>query len=333
MNERTQNFQGIRLLLLMGIVFMHAGMQFIGTGWLICTFFFILSGFLYKHPKSISAYIKKKLLKTFPLYWICLLLYFFLFGFNVKLDVIPHIFLLHAYIPSISENALTSENFIPTQYYFKYLGPSWFLSSLLFCYLVAPLLYKLFFKIKRENILTILLILFLFIILLRNYSSYIIPDGYGVWAFYISPYFRVFEYALGMLLGFAIKDSPRRKIKGVNFISIAIITALVLYLRGQMSVLFISGIFLFLIYYIYMYKSTLMDIVFGNKIVVTLANYSLAIYLAHQPIWRYLFHECHVSNWISILGATVLSTLLGFLYAQIFKFISNTYGHKEYSQR
>lgn len=308
MNERTRNFQGIRLLFLLGIAFMHADMPFIGTGWLMCTFFFVLSGFLFRQPENYGKYVKKKLLKTYPIYWFFFLLYLILYHFPLDIEAIPHFLLLQSFFPAISSNS---------PFYYHYLGPSWFLSSLLFCYIVSPFIYKQLHKLQKETVLLLLFtLLFLMIILRGNYTIYV-PQGYGIWFFYISPFFRLLEYTLGIMLQIVIKDKEQVSIKGIDFISMFIIAFLIIYLRADMNVLFISGIFLFLIYFCYCYKSKLMDIIFGNKIVVTLAKYGLALYLGHQLLDKYFYNVCQLHAWPAILLAIVLSILVGFLYEKL----------------
>ena len=127
---RTAPFQGLRLIGIITIVAGHAGLNLVGGGnW--CTFFFILSGFLYKTQisnwKDYFDYIWHKASRLYPIYWICLFLYLGLAvlrgsisEYSLDRDFIPHFLLLQSWIPAVAAMA--------------YLGPAWFLSSLLFCY-------------------------------------------------------------------------------------------------------------------------------------------------------------------------------------------------------
>ena len=310
MNERTRNFQGLRLLFLIGIAFMHANMKFIGEGWLICTFFFVLSGFLYKQPEKMGVYYRKKLFKIFPLYWLSLILCIVLRKVTVDWDILPHILLLQSYIPSSSTDL----------FYYNYVGVAWFISSLLFCYLISPPLYKLLNKIKTTNVQLVLLLLILFMFILR--STLKLPDGYGIWFFYISPCFRILEYTTGMLLGMLIRDVEQKKIKGQEFISALILFAIIFYQRNQLSVQFITVVYLFLVYYTYTYKSLLMDVLFGNKIVVALAKQGMALYLFHQFLFFYLYENCGFNRFYGIVVSIGVSILIGVCYSYVASAIS-----------
>ncbi|MBR3981247.1 MAG: acyltransferase [Bacteroidales bacterium] len=305
MNERTKNFQGLRLLFLLGIAFMHADMKFIGEGWLICTFFFVLSGFLYKQPEKWGVYYKKKLLKIFPLYWLSLVVCIFVRHIAVKWDIIPHVLLLQSYIPSPSV----------APYYYEYVGVSWFISSLLFCYIISPPLYMLVTKIKKSNVQLVLVTLVLAMFILR--SSLRFHDGYGIWLFYISPFYRILEYLTGMLLAIMIRNLEPRKMQGQEIISILLVFLIVFYLRKGLAVEFIPVVFLFFIYYVYMYKSVLMDVVFGNKVVVFIARYGMALYLFHQFLFFFFWETNGFSRFNAILTAIIVSVAIGYCYSKI----------------
>jgi peptidoglycan/LPS O-acetylase OafA/YrhL len=147
--ERTLAIQGLRLLFITDIVFGHASHTFLGGGGAECSFFFVVSGFLFaQKPIPYKEYLWRKAKHIYPPYWICLIL--LILGFVVKgtihklepgWDILPHIFLVQSWIPVIDA------------YFFKYLGTSWFLSSLLFCYIVAPHVYKFVVKFKKYIIL------------------------------------------------------------------------------------------------------------------------------------------------------------------------------------
>lgn len=306
MNERTKNFQGLRLLLLFGIVFMHAELTFIGTGWLICTFFFILSGFFYRHPDDIGKYIRKKLFKVFPFYWICLFLTIFLReSVTLENDIWKYTFLLQSYLPSSSEERA----------FYRYLGPSWFLSSLLFCYILSPFIYKLMKKIPKQGYVLALGLLVTGMLMLR--SSNLVPKEYGIWAFYISPFYRVLEYSLGLLLRELIIDKELRIVRFSNILGIIVVAILVIYLRYNFIVYYVPVLFLVVIYYFYMYKSKLLDIIFGNCVVVYLAKYGLELYLAHQFLFAYFYHDLGMREWPAILLAILCSFALGISYSFI----------------
>ncbi|MCQ2958682.1 MAG: acyltransferase family protein [Bacteroidales bacterium] len=312
MGDQTKNFQGIRILFLLGIAFMHAQMPIFGQGNLLCTFFFILSGFLYKQPSSVKDYYIKKIVKIYPFYWICIGLYYSLLTRPIDWNIIPHILLLQSFVPSSSTEI----------YYFKYIGVSWFLCSLLFCYAVSPFVYPLLKKIKGNANIVVIGIVILAMILLR--ASKLVPQDYRSWFFYISPFWRLLEYMLGIMLKSALEETKERQ--ELMFPNLCGLTVLGLYLfalNQQVSPLYVSIIHLFVIFFLYTYKSAILDFILGNKYVVNLAKYGLNMYLSHQFIYFYLYKKIEIPKFWSIVVAVVIGFLLGWLYAKIEAYIKS----------
>lgn len=309
MNERTRNFQGIRLLLLLGIAFMHIQIPIFGQGNLLCTFFFILSGFLYVQPSSLKDYYKKKFFKMFPFYWICIILYYILLHRSINWNILPHIALVHSFVPSPSGES----------YYFKYIGVSWFLSSLLFCYVVSPFIYPLMRRIRGGQNIIFIALLVLLMVLFR--SSKIIPLDYRIWFFYISPFWRLLEYLLGMSLRNLLEGSEQEDFRHSSFWGALIIILYLFAMNLGVSVLYVSLLHLFVIYFIYCYKSKFLDVVLGNKYVVEVAKYGLAMYLSHQFVWYYLYKVVETPRTLSMVLAVIVGFLLGWIYSMVEKFV------------
>lgn len=135
MNERTISYQGLRLLFFVSIVAGHCGHTICGGGGELCSFFFIISGFLYKYRAKYWDYMMKKVLGIFPIYYICLAVTILGHAYkghlHLGLDIFPHLFLLQSWIPSVDGS--------PSSFY---VGPAWFISSLLFCYAISPICYN-----------------------------------------------------------------------------------------------------------------------------------------------------------------------------------------------
>ena len=73
MNERTLPFQGLRVLMIMGVMCLHTYQYPVfGAGEELVSFFFVLSGFLYKDKLSWKSFMLHKFKQIFPFYWICL---------------------------------------------------------------------------------------------------------------------------------------------------------------------------------------------------------------------------------------------------------------------
>ena len=166
-------------------------------------FFFMLSGYVMTlgYGDKVEAadfcyknFVKKRLLRLLPLNIICLCLFLalptimdFWNGesplYRYKWFVLD-VLLLQSWIPykpiNFSGNAV-----------------AWFLSDILFCNLIFPLLVR---KIKRSNLKVVLLsVLFLYFIIVL-----FIPYTWVHSLIYINPLFRVVDFLLGIVLSFAL---------------------------------------------------------------------------------------------------------------------------------
>lgn len=101
-------------------------------------FFFLLSGFVcslgYGHQLkegtfSYRHFLKRRLLKIYPLHLFCLACFLVASHSAIDVKVLLNVLLLQSWIPDPS-------------WYFSCNSVAWFLSSLLFCYLMFPLAYR-----------------------------------------------------------------------------------------------------------------------------------------------------------------------------------------------
>lgn len=285
MNEKTTVFQGLRTLFIMGIVVLHTyGPYLLGDGATLCSFFFIISGFLYVLNSSTKGgaeisnlrYFYRKFIKMYPMYWCAL-------GIAVlytktdsifQLKFIPHFFLVQSWIPS---PRIEGTVYFP----FMYLGVSWFLSSLLFCYIFSPAIYKYVKSSKSENCLLYTSLGLLIIYLLENLQIY---GAYRSWVLYISPFFRILEYIVGMYAGWFCINKKQQYHNNQNLVSVIFLLSYLyclhcMFLRGSASILHV-----FFIVYVYIYQPKSVNLLLGNKFLVWLSNYLMFIYLVHVVV-------------------------------------------------
>ena len=148
-------------------------------------FFFILSGFvcslgygqrIREGAFRYGDFIWKRLKKLYPLHLLCLL--FFLLVSQTTLDM------------KVMTNALLLQSWVPDpEWYFSCNKVSWFLSSLLFCYVVFPFVYR---HLSRYLTLAVLL----------AYAAicWLIPYDQVNAVLYVFPLVRFVDFYLGMLL-------------------------------------------------------------------------------------------------------------------------------------
>lgn len=173
---------------------MHAFDQMTYAG---VTFFFMLSGFLvaYKHTEiaSVKRFYLRRLRRIFPLHWIALsamivvdlaLMHKFHYGWDLPL----HVLLLQSWVPNEAV-------------FYNYSIHSWFLSALLFAVLVTPLLLKFFNRVGMKVAWGIVLTACVAVAVI----NLVVNDQWHSYL-YVCPATRLVDYALGMLLGAALRE-------------------------------------------------------------------------------------------------------------------------------
>lgn len=278
MQFRTLPIQGFRVLLMMGIVLLHTYDNkpvFGGGGNELVSFFFVVSGFLYRDKLIWKKYIVKKMLALFPAYWIILLIHCMmsmLGGVNkFTIDIIPYALLVQSWIPQES-----------VFYALKYVGVAWFLSSLLFCYILSPICYRLILRFFSNKSLPLMIFFYLCVLACMELDK---SFSLGGWLAYISPFTRLLEYLMGMCLWSAIKNKQQVHLpKGKDILAIFFVVIYFCLIYFQILGGGTSIIHILLIAFIFVYDSNIVKLIFANKWIVWLSSYVMFVYLSHQSL-------------------------------------------------
>ncbi|MGN1263021.1 MAG: acyltransferase family protein [Prevotella sp.] len=160
------------------------------------SFFFMLSGYVlalsYADKLTASSFrwrgfMSRRMQKLYPLHLLCLAAAM-LIGFRPQsvadsLWLVPNILLLQSWIPF-------------PEFYFSGNAVSWFLSDILFCYAVFPVLCRFVNGVSRRVLmLTGTLLLLLYSVLLCA-----IPDSLTNPVLYVCPLLRLLDFAIGVSL-------------------------------------------------------------------------------------------------------------------------------------
>lgn len=297
MKRRVEGFTGIRFFWAVTIVICHIylvyeaeckamgiGFDFLTHGaWGVCSFL-VISGFLMcMHYESKYDEVKSNLLKEgfalaiknakkwYVLYLICslpalaflvltLLLNFDLQSLmNLVLQVVMNVFLVQAWIPG-QEYSIN--------------GVAWYLSCMTAIYLVTPFLLRMNSKIKNNKKIcwTGILICLAMVFLL----------GDKLQILYSHPFYRVFQFVLGVLLYNVIKDVREIKFERVWFwVAILINIAAYFVLIPAATALVDTISVVCIIVVLYLIKD---DNFFTRKWILDGGKKSLEIFLMHYPI-------------------------------------------------
>ncbi len=235
---RTIN--GWRAVFALMIVLFHVGAtSFEEMTWAGVTFFLMASGFLMarKYPfeqldgQSYRRFAWNHAAKLFPLHWLTLVLWLVAMALLGMLAIKPVALALNATL--LHSWSLTHS------IYFSYNKFSWFLSTLLFCYLCYPLLARRFTPLPQPIkwlIIGVLVIIDIFILAGT--------DDYGRTALYVFPPVRLLDFVIGMALAQACQESKKIQLLGksstgidAELISLAVLSAGVMLFRSYPSLL------------------------------------------------------------------------------------------------
>lgn len=288
-----KSLQGLRVISMLIIFIWHCGYSNFKAG-IPVTFFFILSGFLsyitYKDKKEESIviasinYCKIKLKRIYPIHLIT-----FLISVPLRIKIILNNFGKEIIV--MITHLLLIQSIIPiTHFYFNYNESAWYVSTLMFCYLFTEILVKMINKIQNMNKKLFKSIFLLLVTLVVQTVLYKVFNNTKLsqWFLYISPFYRILDYFMGMLVGFIWINTR----KDINFnknimtifeililsvISINYIPYINIYCEVNITLLLV-GVFVFSL------ERGLLSKILSNRIFIYFADFSFEFFLVHMPI-------------------------------------------------
>lgn len=192
-----KNLQALRFVFIMLVVMSHIiGKSFDFGGECGVSFFFMLSGFIlsYAYGKKVqertfdhSWFIQKQLSKFYPLH---VLLFLIMIVLDARLGrffswdkLLANLLLLQSWVPS-------------DDFYFVGNGLSWFLSDLMFFYIMFPMAFRLLVNVSSQRLLLgIVVILALYVGLAVSIPVSLINP-----LLYAAPWTRLLDFSIGILL-------------------------------------------------------------------------------------------------------------------------------------
>ena len=233
-----KTINGWRAVFALMIVLFHVGV----TGleemtWAGVSFFFMASGMLLsmKYPfstldgTSYKRFAWKHAAKLYPLHWLVLVLWLIVMALAGALVIKPLALTLNTLL-------LQSWSLVHSIYY-SYNHFSWFLSTLLFCYLCYPLLARWFTPLRRPFKVIILVVLAIIVFAVLAATG---GDDYNRTALYVFPPMRLVDFLLGMVLMGIVRRCRRgqwmqRAVTGTDaeLVAVAVLSATVMTCRAS----------------------------------------------------------------------------------------------------
>lgn len=193
-----KTINGWRAVFALMIVLFHVGVMGLEEmTWAGVSFFFMASGMLLsmKYPfrqldgGTYRRFAWRHAAKLFPLHWLVLALWLLVLALAGVLVIKPLALTLNALL-------LQSWSLVHSVYY-SYNHFSWFLSTLLFCYLCYPLLARWYSPLRLRYRLIILAVLSVVVFFILAATG---GDDYNRTALYVFPPMRLVDFLLGMTL-------------------------------------------------------------------------------------------------------------------------------------
>lgn len=256
-------------------------------------FFIVLSGFILslvyekrilEQKFSFVSFFKKRLLRTYPLHILTLLL------------AIPLAFSLSkVFFAKLFLNLLSFQVFVPLkEFYFSLNGVSWNLADLLIFYACFPFLIRILSKFSFRTFTIILGLIVLLLLFLMN----LISEEYHHYLFYISPYFRIFDFIFGIYLyQITKKISFKPNYFTASLIEIGTLSlCVVLYfianhhyesIKPQIYSVYLWLPLFLIITGFYFDKGIISKYILGTSFMLTLGKLSFSFYMIHQLVIRY----------------------------------------------
>lgn len=279
--NRINYISGMKAFMLLIIFLIHAGVRGNQISQRACDFLFVISGYLiaYKHLYAsedirVFSYIKNKIVKFYPLYFICCIVCavcfeeFNAFYINLKSGFI-----------SLGLNLALLQSWTQNPYTFN--SVSWFLSSLLGVYFVAPFALKLFKKVKSKYGYVLFIVwLVRFLLEYFNGKLYYINSNHF-------PVFSILTSIGGMLLFPLSKDIKNNFIiNSILEISLLAIVAWLAYVHVDDVCISIQILFVWAAFYIFILNNDVFSRFMGLDIWNIFSQIQMEFYLLHQMVLR-----------------------------------------------
>lgn len=308
--KAIQEISSLRFVFML-LIFLHHTINYYGGGLLGVEFFFILSGFVmtigYKDrilegPFSYFDYVKKRVVKYYPLHWLCLLLMLFLKAHRGELtsgSVVPLIF-----------NAALLQSWAPYEsVYFSFNAASWFLSDILFFVCLFPFLLKALSAIWESKKKTFLLFSLLFLGYLILCLT--VSDAQRHFILYINPLTRLLDFIIGIFTAKVLldlkkkEDSVRSHIVPLRILLYSCIPILILLsVTLPERLLLYSPVyapFICILLILISLPSIGNNSVFSWRPFIVLGTYSFEFYMIHKVCISYLNY---LKNFMGIVDKT-----------------------------
>lgn len=286
-------------------------------GYLGVSFFFILSGFVlalnYKSKLTSNKITAKEFLvariaRIYPLHVVTLLL---------SIPLLNEMFMTDTFrtICKFFINLFLMQSFVPIMdVYFSFNVPSWSISDEFFFYLLFPLILGLFFRFKKSQSISLL------ILLIIPVSVAFFPDNLEHRFFYINPFYRIADFVIGILLYnvYERRFLEKRFISKISATAFELIAVAIFvgffYFHGRIPMGYRYSSYYWipmaLIIFVFSYQSGFLSKILSNRYLVLFGEISYSFYLLHFLIIRYTNKYLPTDNEFVIISVAFCTAMV-----------------------
>ncbi len=310
--KKINSLESIRFYLALSIFLCHLDTVLVSTegkyiyesffhnGNFAVTFFFVLSGFCmalgYSEKfsdftrKDFWEFMKRRLSKIYPLYMITMLLAMLC---NIGMNFSQSGILRNVAYFLLGSTMLQT---LTVKYWGILNSVCWYISSIFVIYLVTPFLIHKLHSVKRDmkKLFKIIVIAFGMLIVLVFAARLILSKETLELTIYVSPFFRIFYYFIGLVLGYIRKLQPKA---GGAFMGkleslLAIVVGIVYFIGMQCDLLnpYVSLLYLLvfgMFIYVLSYEEGIISRFLQNKVNIYLGGLSMEFFMLHYLIVHY----------------------------------------------
>lgn len=305
-------FNGIRFIAMLVVFLTHLSFMkivpecdeffenYLHFGAIGVTTFVILSGFLmsYLHIGKFESldfskakkFVLNRVIRIYPVYILTVII-------MIPVSIIAFKGKFIAFFVALFSNVFLIQDLFPLKaIYLSFNSATWTLSCLFILWVCTPFFLFLINKAKLNKTKILLAICGIYVLGIGLVSLFYNESGIGIWYFYASPFFRVIDYTIGMLLGaFVAKYSTERKINSCVYELIEILSlALFIFaycLRHVICKGFLQDIwwlpFAAILIFTLSYQKGIISKILSINLFEYLGKISFSFYLIHYPIIRY----------------------------------------------
>jgi peptidoglycan/LPS O-acetylase OafA/YrhL len=262
-------------------------------------FFFMLSGFVcsLSYGQSIrngsfcyGRFMWKRLKKFYPIHLLCLMLFLLVNHAVLDTKVLLNMLLLQSWVPD-------------PNWYFSCNSVSWFLSSLLFCYMVFPLVYRLLSKR-----------LTLLILIVYTIVCWLTPYDCVNAILYVFPLVRLVDFYLGMLLCQVYEQKSGMYINtGIELLLVVLLSlSLVVYpfVDAKLRNAPMYWVVLMPLIIVFAHEKGAVSRLLSSRPMLFLGSLTLPLFLTHRMLIDIITHHLPEIPSVLMLGACLIITFV-----------------------